>query len=54
MMGKLKKLTGYRLFLPLSCLIIVLLINLITTPTFFRITINNGVLYGYIIDWPWA
>ena len=31
MMGKLKKLTGYRLFLPLSCLIIVLLINLITT-----------------------
>ena len=50
MMGKLKKLTGYRLFLPLSCLIIVLLINLITTPTFFRITINNGVLYGYIID----
>lgn len=49
-MGKLKKLTGYRLFLPLSCLIIVLLINLITTPTFFRITINNGVLYGYIID----
>ena len=50
MMGKLKKLTGYRLFLPLSCLIIVLLINLITTPTFFKITINNGVLYGYIID----
>ena len=49
-MGKLKKLTGYRLFLPLSCLIIVLLINLITTPTFFKITINNGVLYGYIID----
>ncbi|MFQ9702976.1 MAG: ABC transporter permease [Enterocloster clostridioformis] len=42
--------TGYRLFLPLSCLIIVLLINLITTPTFFKITINNGVLYGYIID----
>ena len=34
MMGKLKKLTGYRLFLPLSCLIIVLLINLITTPRF--------------------
>lgn len=50
MMGKLKKLTGYRLFLPLYCLIIVLLINLITTPTFFKITINNGVLYGYIID----
>lgn len=49
-MDKLKKITSYRLFLPVVCLIIVLLINLITTPSFFKITINNGVLYGYIID----
>lgn len=50
MSDKLKKITGYRLFLPLTCLVIVLLINLITTPSFFKITVNNGVLYGYIID----
>ena len=37
-MEKVKKITGYRLFLPLSCLLIVLLINLITTPTFFKIS----------------
>lgn len=49
-MDKLKKITGYRLFLPLICLAIVLLINLITTPAFFQITVQNGVLYGYIID----
>ncbi len=45
-----KKMTGYRLFLPLTCLILVLLINVIKTPSFFTITINNGVFYGYIID----
>ncbi|MDF2588176.1 MAG: ABC-type transporter, integral rane subunit [Anaerocolumna sp.] len=45
-----KKITGFRLFLPLICLAIVLVINLIKTPSFFEITIKNGVLYGYIID----
>ncbi|MGL5258982.1 MAG: ABC transporter permease [Lachnospiraceae bacterium] len=45
-----KKITGYRLFLPILCLLLVLLINVIKTPDFFRISINNGVLYGYIID----
>ena len=45
-----KRLTGYRLFLPLFCLVLVLLSNLIKTPTFFDVTIKNGVLYGYIID----
>lgn len=49
-MEKIRKITGYRLFLPLACLVVVLLFNLITTPAFFRITIQNGVLYGYIID----
>lgn len=45
-----KKLTGYKLFLPLMCLALVLLVNVIKTPSFFTITINNGVFYGYIID----
>ena len=45
-----KKLTSYRLFLPIFCLILVLLSNLIKTPAFFEVSIKNGVLYGYIID----
>lgn len=45
-----KKITAYKLFLPLLCLAIVLLINVVKTPDFFAITINNGVFYGYIID----
>lgn len=45
-----KKVTGMRLFMPLVCLIAVLLVNVITTPGFFKISLNNGVLYGYIID----
>jgi ribose/xylose/arabinose/galactoside ABC-type transport system permease subunit len=53
-MNKIKKvlikLTGFRLFLPLLCLALVLLINVIKTPSFFEITIKNGVFYGYIID----
>lgn len=47
---KLKKITHYRLFLPLLCLALVLLINMIKTPTFFQLSIKNGVLYGYTID----
>lgn len=46
----LKKVTGYKLFLPFACLAFVLMINVIKTPSFFTITINNGVFYGYIID----
>jgi len=49
-MSKLKKLTQYRLFLPLLCLALVLLVNLITTPDFFAISVRDGMLYGYIID----
>lgn len=45
-----KKITGHHLFLPLLCLAAVLLINVIETPDFFKISINNGVLYGYMID----
>lgn len=42
--------TGMHLFLPLFALALVLLMNLIQTPSFFRISIENGVLYGYTVD----
>ena len=45
-----KKLTSQRLFLPVFCLVLVLLVNIMTTPDFFSISIRDGVLYGYIID----
>ena len=48
--SKLKQITGARLFLPIVCLIAVLLLNVIKTPDFFNVSIRNGVLYGYIID----
>ena len=48
--SRLKQITGARLFLPIVCLIAVLLINVIKTPDFFHVSIQNGVLYGYIID----
>lgn len=46
----LKKITSMRLFMPIVCLIAVLLLNVIKTPGFFAVSINNGVLYGYIVD----
>lgn len=49
-MNKIKKLTRQQLFLPFFMLILVLLINLIKSPAFFKIGIQNGVLYGRIID----
>lgn len=45
-----RKITGFQLFLPIVALILVLLFNMIKTPTFFKITIMNGTLYGFIID----
>ncbi len=45
-----KTIRSHSLFFPITCLIIVLVVNLIKTPTFFHVSINNGVLYGYIID----
>lgn len=45
-----KKLVSQRLFLPVFCLVLVLLVNVITTPDFFAISVRDGVLYGYIID----
>lgn len=49
-MENFKKLTKQPLFLPIFCMILVLLINLIKSPAFFSISINNGVLYGRLID----
>ncbi len=45
-----KKVTMHHMFMPIICLMIVLLVNVIETPSFFKISLNNGVFYGYIID----
>lgn len=45
-----KKIVSQRLFLPVFCLALVLLVNIITTPNFFAISVRDGMLYGYIID----
>ena len=45
-----KKIVKTKLFLPFVCLLFVLLINLIKDATFFAVAINNGVLYGRLID----
>lgn len=45
-----KKIMHHHLFLPIVCLVIVLFVNVISTPDFFKVSIKNGVLYGYIID----
>lgn len=47
---KLNKVTHYKLFLPIFCLCLVLMINIITTPDFFHVEVRNGVLYGRLID----
>lgn len=49
-MEKIKKLTSKRLFMPVFCLIIMLIAAVIASPDFFKIDIQNGVLYGRIID----
>ncbi len=45
-----KSLLKYQLALPIIALIVMLIVNVIITPTFFKVTINNGVLYGFIVD----
>ena len=45
-----RRMTRHHLFLPIACLLVVLLANVIKTPDFFAITLNNGMLYGYVID----
>ena len=50
MAEKIKKITGMRLFMPIVCLLIVLLVNVIRTPDFFNITLKDGQLSGWMID----
>lgn len=49
-MEKVKKITGMRLFMPIVCLLVVLLVNVIRTPDFFNITMTEGHLSGWLID----
>lgn len=49
-MDKVKNLTSKRLFMPIFCLILMLIAAVIASPDFFKIGVQNGVLYGRIID----
>lgn len=49
-MEKVKKLTSQRLFMPVFCLVVILIAAVIASPDFFKIGVQNGVLYGRIID----
>jgi simple sugar transport system permease protein len=46
----LRKVTESRLFFPLVAFALVLVIDLILVPNFFRIEVRNGNLYGNLID----
>ena len=45
-----KAVTQHHLFLPIVCLLVVLLVNVIKTPDCFVISMKGGVLYGYLVD----
>lgn len=45
-----RSLKASRLTFPLAILLIVVVQNIITTPTFFNISITNGLISGYIPD----
>ena len=49
-MDKVKNITSKRVFMPLFCLTIMLIVAVIASPDFFKISVQNGVLYGRIID----
>ncbi|MCD8012742.1 MAG: ABC transporter permease [Lachnospiraceae bacterium] len=56
-MSNLRKLTSKRLFLPVFCMILVMMVNIVYDVAngnfalnFFTISIRNGVLYGRLID----
>ena len=61
----LKRVTGFKLFLPLFCLFLILLVNVVKDSgilnadvevsfsrafDFFKVSVNNGVLYGRLVD----
>lgn len=39
-----------QLLFPIAALVLMLIVNVIITPDFLKISINNGVLYGFVID----
>ena len=45
-----KKITSMRLFFPIVCLLLMLIVAAFTIPGFFKVSITNGVLYGYMVD----
>ena len=45
-----KKLTSMRLFMPLVCLLAIIIVATITIPGFLSISLKNGVPYGYPVD----
>lgn len=56
-MSNFKKLTGRRLFLPIFCMLLVMMVNIIfdlasgNFPfSFFTISMRNGVLFGRLVD----
>jgi ribose/xylose/arabinose/galactoside ABC-type transport system permease subunit len=48
--ARLKELAGQRLFWPAVILVLLLLSNLFVTPSFFKIQLKDGHLYGSLID----
>ncbi len=56
-MSKVKKITGMPLFLPIFCMLLVMLVNVVSDVAngnfafnFFTISVRNGVFYGRLID----
>ena len=48
--SKLKKITSARLFLPIVCLIAVLLLNVIRTPDFFNVDVYKRQVLTCMMD----
>jgi ribose/xylose/arabinose/galactoside ABC-type transport system permease subunit len=48
--NNLRKITESKLFFPIAALVIILLFNLLFIPNFFRISWQQGHLYGSLID----
>ena len=46
----LKKITSMRLFMPIVCLLVIIVVATVTIPGFLNIILNNGVPYGYPVD----
>lgn len=46
----LKKLTSMRLFMPIVCLLVILVVAGLMIPGFLNVSMKNGVPYGYPID----